>query len=369
MRNPTSPLSGTGNRSHTHHLPEGADERLDALLRACDRPGRLAVLIQDNPDPDALACAAVLREILYVRLGKRCTIGYGGICGRAENRAVIDVLKIPARHVTPEEAASFDIVCLVDAQPGFGNNLVAMDRRVDVVIDHHLAPKRCKWHAVFSDVRPEYGAASTILYEYLLAAGVSIGRSLATAMFYGIQSDTQDLGRESGSADVRAYQELFFLADKRKLARIQHAPLPKAYFKMFVESLQSCEIAGRTVVSFIPHCLNRDMIAEVADRLLRLEGITTTICYGVCGDRVYLSARTRSPRGNAAGRLHEALRGIGDGGGHLSMAGGQAPLNEHTEKRLALIRARIFEIFAPHHVPRPLLMPEHVAPSMDCIKK
>ncbi len=366
MRRPNSKPSNPG---HPHHLPEGAAERLDALLRACDRRGRLAVLMQDNPDPDALACAAILREILYVRLGKRSTIGYGGICGRAENRAVIDVLKIPARHVTAEETARFDIVCLVDAQPGFGNNLIALDRRVDVVIDHHLTPKRCRWHAAFSDIRPQYGAATTILYEYLLAADMSISRNLATAMFYGIQSDTQDLGRESGSADIRAYQELFFQADKRKLARIQHAPLPKAYFKMFAESLQSCEVAGTTVVSFIPHCFNRDMIAEVADRLLRLEGITATICYGVCGDRVYLSARTRSPRGNAAGRLHEALRGIGDGGGHLTMAGGQAALNEHADKRLALIRARIFEIFAPHHVPKPLLMPEHIEPSPDCIKK
>ncbi|HPC17014.1 MAG TPA: bifunctional oligoribonuclease/PAP phosphatase NrnA [Candidatus Hydrogenedentes bacterium] len=359
----------TGPHIHTHPLSGTPEERLHALLRACDRRGRTAILLQDNPDPDALACAAVLREILYARLGKRCTIGYGGICGRAENRAMIEVLKIPARHVSREEAARFDIVCLVDAQPGFGNNIVAAGRRVDVVIDHHLAPKRCRWHATFADIRPHYGAATTILHEYLLAAGVPIGRNLATAMFYGIQSDTQDLGRESGPADVRAYQDLFLQADKRKLARIQHAPLPKDYFRMFADSLQTCEIAGTTLVSFIPRCLNRDMIAEVADRLLRLEGITAAVCYGVCGDRVYLSARARSPRGNAAGRMHNALRGIGDGGGHLTMAGGQAPLNGHAEKCLAQIRARIFENFAPHHTPRPLLTPERAGTGLYCIQK
>lgn len=358
MKDSHSPQHGGVEHSHVSHLPVDAGVRADILLRTCDRRGRLLVLLQDNPDPDALACAAVMRELLYVRLGKRCTIGFGGICGRAENRAMIDVLKIPARHVTAEEAARFDIVCLVDAQPGFGNNLLKTERRVDVVIDHHLAPKRCRWHAVYSDVRPEYGAATTILYEYLLAAGVPIHRNLATAMFYGVQSDTQDLGREAGPADIRAYQELFFQADKCKLARIQHAPLPKTYFKMFVESLQRCEIAGNTVISFLPHCLNRDMIAEVADRLLRLEGIRAAVCYGVCGDRVYFSARARSARGNAAGKLHEALRGIGDGGGHLTMAGGQAALNEHADKRLALIRARLFDTFAPHHTPKPLLTPD-----------
>lgn len=345
-------------RTGYHNLPivpEGACERLDALLRACDRRGRLAVLIQDHPDPDALACAAVLREILHNRLKKRAVIGYGGLCGRAENQAMIDLLRIPARHVTAEETARFDIICLVDAQPGFGNNMIAADRRADVVIDHHLGPKRRPWHATFSDVRPNYGAASTILYEYLLTAEIPIRRDLATAMFYGIQSDTLDLGRESNSADVRAYQELFFQADKRKLSRIRHAALPTAYFRMFVQSLQNCVVAGTTVVSVIPDCLNRDMIAEVADRLLRLEGITASVCYGVCGGRVYLSARTSSPRGNAAHRMRDILQGIGDGGGHLTMAGGQAPLDGRTEERLALIRARIFEVFAPHHAPKPLV--------------
>jgi len=359
----------TGNHSHVYHMPDGAEDRLRALLHACDRRGRTVILLQDHPDPDALACAAVLREILYARLGKRCAIGYGGMCGRAENRAMIDVLKIPARHMSREEAARFDIVCLVDAQPGFGNNIVPAGRRVDVVIDHHLAPKRCQWHAAYADIRPQYGAATTILYEYLLAAALPIGRNLATAMFYGVQSDTQDLGRESGPADVRAYQELFFRADKRKLARIQRAPLPKDYFRMFADSLQTCEVAGTAIVSFIPHCLNRDMIAEVSDRLLRLTGITAAVCYGVCDGRVYLSARTTSPRGNAAGRMQKILRGIGDGGGHLTMAGGQAALDEHGERRLALIRTRIFDAFAPHHTPKPLLTPEHAGSGLDCSRK
>jgi nanoRNase/pAp phosphatase (c-di-AMP/oligoRNAs hydrolase) len=174
-------------------------------------------------------------------------------------------------------------------------------------------------------------------------------------MFYGIQSDTQDLGREAGPPDVRAYQDLFFLADKKKLSRIRQAKVPPEYFKMLADSLANCVIAGATVISWIPACQDADMIAEVADRMMRLDGMRTAVCYGVCGNTIHLSARTTDARGTVAKRMMRVVKHLGAGGGHATMAGGQIPVNADPEKQIAVIRARILKVFAPNKKPVPLL--------------
>jgi nanoRNase/pAp phosphatase (c-di-AMP/oligoRNAs hydrolase) len=335
-------------------FPECTPGKVEAVLEKCRRPGRILILIQDMPDPDALACADALRYLIHERAGKRAAIGYGGICGRAENRAMMDVLRIPARHITVQTLDSYKILCLVDTQPRSGNNLLTSSREADVVLDHHLMPKRKKWTAGFADVHPEYGATSTLLYEYLLAAGLPISPNMATALFYGIQSDTQDLGRESSPADVRAYRDLFLIADKAKLARIHHAKVPPDYFRMLADGLASSVVAGTTVVSYIPSCCNPDMIPELADRLMRLEGMRAAVCYGVCDGIVYLSARGRDARTNAAKRMKHVVARLGTGGGHNTMAGGQIPMDGDPEKRLALIHSRILKTFAPRKQPIPL---------------
>jgi nanoRNase/pAp phosphatase (c-di-AMP/oligoRNAs hydrolase) len=331
---------------------------IEEMLRLCARKGRIVILTQDNPDPDGLASAAALRELLRVRLKKRAAIGYGGIAGRAENRAMIEILHIGARRLTETQLARYATICLVDSQPHAGNNLLCQGRTADIVFDHHLLPRRRTWTAAFADIRPNYGATTTILYEYLKTAGVEITTDLATAMFYGIQSDTQDLGREAGPADIRAYQDLFLLADKKKLARIRCAPVSADYFRMLMESLSDCLIAGTTVVSRIRACQDVDAIAEVADRMLRLEGMRTSVCYAACRDTIYISARALDARGNVARRIKRVVEKLGAGGGHATMAGGQVPLEGNVDKRLDLVRDRIFSVFAPGKSPVPLLNPD-----------
>jgi nanoRNase/pAp phosphatase (c-di-AMP/oligoRNAs hydrolase) len=275
------------------------------------------------------------------------------MCGRAENRAMMDLLHIVAQHLTLGDLDRFRTICLVDTQPRSGNNLFTGPQPADVVIDHHLLPKRRRWTAAFADIRPDYGAASTILFEYCEAAGTSLGADLATALFYGIQSDTQDLGRDTSAADARAYQRLFSLADKGKLAQTRRAPVPSEYFQMLHDGLTDCVVAGSLVLSCVRPCENPDMIAEVADLLMRLAGIRVAVCYGAYRDRVYVSARAVDARANAARRIRQVVRGIGFGGGHRTIAGGQIPVTEDQDldALLAHVRARILRAFAPN---RPL---------------
>jgi nanoRNase/pAp phosphatase (c-di-AMP/oligoRNAs hydrolase) len=332
-----------------------AERAIAQILEICKRRGPILILMQDNPDPDALASAAALARLLFQRLRKRAQIGFGGRCGRAENRAMMKELGIRARHVDPEQLENYRTLCLVDTQPRFGNNICRGSRTADIVIDHHLTPSKRPWTALFADVRPEYGACSTILYEYLRAADILPDANLATALFYGIQSDTQDLGRNASPEGVYAYTELFLSADKKKLARIRRAPVPAEYFQMLAEGLANATVAGNTVISFINNCRNADMIAEVADLLMRLQEIRAALCYGVFQDAVYLSARGVDARNNMAARMKRAVAGLGTGGGHHVMAGGKIPLGNNPEKRLEEIHQRVLRFFASGKKHSPLL--------------
>lgn len=328
-----------------------------ALVEICARPGRVAVVMQDNPDPDALACAAAIRDLVHQRLNKHVAIGYGGICGRAENRAMIHVLRIDARRMSRAQLARFRTVCLVDAQPQSGNSDLLGKRRPEIVIDHHLMRRNKPVQAELTDIRPEYGAASTILYEYAKAAGIHISSNLATALFYGIQSDTQDLGRGVTPAGALAYQELFLDADKHKLARIRRAPVPREYFRMLADGLVDSVVAGTTVVSCIRDCANADMIPEVADLLMRLAGMRCAVCFGRYEDNILISARGADQRSNMARLVRRVVAGIGTGGGHRAMAGGCVPAGHEADTRLQQVRERILRVFARGKAPAPLIAP------------
>ncbi|HRU07174.1 MAG TPA: DHH family phosphoesterase, partial [Candidatus Brocadiia bacterium] len=160
--------------------------------------GRKTMLIamQDHPDPDAVAAAGALRAIANSVGGIACSLAHGGIIGRAENRALVRYLGLNLRPLEALAAERFDLVALVDTQPGTGNNSLAPHAKVDIIFDHH-ATRPASVSAPFRDIRRRYGATSTILYEYMQALGVAVDAPLATALCYGIRSDTQDLERDT----------------------------------------------------------------------------------------------------------------------------------------------------------------------------
>jgi nanoRNase/pAp phosphatase (c-di-AMP/oligoRNAs hydrolase) len=125
---------------------------------------------------------------------------------------------------------------------------------------------------------------------------------------------------------------------------------------MLNDSLESSVVAGSTVISHIPKVSSPDMLAEVAELMLRLRGMRTAVCYGATESTIHLSARTVDARGNVARRMRTAVEDLGGGGGHKTMAGGQVSFEEgELDERLAEVFQRILEAFAGDEPPRRLL--------------
>ena len=314
--------------------------RLKRLSKVLDGARSMLIIVQNTPDPDAIAAAAALREIANVRHDIACSIGHSGAVWRAENLALLKYLGLNTRALSDLDLSRFDRLSMVDAQPGAGNVNFDASLRLDVVIDHHPIRPETR-SARFTDIRSRYGATSTILYEYLKAAKIDVPPPLATAMVYGIRSDTQDLGRESTRADLEAFLELYPLANARALGRIVQAPLPRSYFSKLRIALDQATVYGDRIVSFLGYLDSQEMVAEAADLLLRAEDVNWAMCLAVIDGWLHLSLRT-TDRERHAGHVARNLGGrMGFGGGHQALAAAQIPLpaknngNRHTK---ALVR-------------------------------
>lgn len=304
-------------------------EKLPKLLELLQGAKSMLIVLQDGPDPDAIASAAALRRLANSCAGVQCSIAHGGQIGRGENLALVDYLRPALRQMGDVDVASFDLVAIVDAQPGAGNCSLPADADVDVVIDHHPIHQAAR-RARFTDVRRNYGATSTILYEYLREAEIVPDAPLATALLYGIRSDTLDMGLGAAQADGEAIEALYALANKRMLSQVQHGKVPPGYFQLLATALRTARVYGNCIISDLGEVDNPDMMAEVADLLLRHERADWTLCYGFYDAELRLSLRTA----DASNRADKVARRIvgrrGSGGGHNARAGGQIPLRAGT---------------------------------------
>ncbi len=300
--------------------------RLRELVQQDGQGGRWLVLTHDNPDPDALAAAAILTRVLRTALKQKVTTAYGGIIGRAENREMVKSLRLRLSHIRNLSLKRYQHFALVDTQHRTGNNQLPSRLIPDIVIDHHPVRPNTQ-SASFYDIRPRYGATATILGEYMLAAGVRPTYAEATALIYAIRSETQDFAREYTGPDKAIYDHFFPLANHRLLARIQSPRLPLTYFRNLHDALENLESVDTLVLSHLGTVEQPDIVPEIADLLLRMEGKTWSLCTGLYGDRLYLSIRTTNTRADAGALMHRLLRRRGKGGGHGRTAGGWVDLS------------------------------------------
>jgi nanoRNase/pAp phosphatase (c-di-AMP/oligoRNAs hydrolase) len=314
--------------------PPSSDFNLERALAALAGRKSLLVYTHDNPDPDALAAALGLQRLAQHELGVDVTLAYGGIVGRAQNRAMVDNLKMDLRQIERVDPGAFDTIALVDSQPETGNNSLPPGHRIDIVIDHHpLRPDSAR--AAWCDIRPELGATSTIIFEYLRSRAVPMDPLLATAFFFALRTETRDLGRESTEAERRAYLALVPLVDHALLYRMTHPKVPRAHFAALDRALRSAQVFGDLVAVNLGALGYPDLVAEIADLLLSYEGARFVLCMGQYEDSPYLSLRTEADNARAGSVMRQVVAQDGAAGGHGTMAGARLYAKVDSDEALA----------------------------------
>ncbi len=326
--------------------------------------GKILIVTHDNPDPDSIASAVALRHLFLVKTGQDAVLTYGGVIGRSENRSMVDLLEIPLVPIADVKIDQFAVVCMVDTQPQTGNNSFPSGYPVHLVIDHHQ-PKRDLNDVCWVDIREHYGASATILYEYLNLMQVSINTRLATSLFYAIKSETQDLGREWSKADREAYLKLLPLSNNRILYDIIHPRVSRNYFVAFRTALDNARIYNNVLVFNLLEVDSPDLVAELADFLLRQEGIEYVLGMGWFNGDQILSMRTVNAEARLGSVIQQVVEGIGTAGGHGMIAGGQirqmsAALAEQDKLQKLLTEKTLKALNLPQSQPQQLIAPDAV---------
>lgn len=331
---------------HRRHADEYADRTVDAatetreyaLERAgkegfrtrklqhviTDIDGTLAVVAHDNPDPDAIASAVGLQRIAEAA-GTDTEVCYYGEISHQENRALVNLLEYDLRNLTPDvDLAEFDGFALVDhSRPGINDGLPE-ETPVDIVIDHH--PPRAPVEARFVDLRSQVGATSTLVVGYLQQLGIDPDSDLATGLLYGIQTDTDDFSREVSTQDFEAAAGLVDRVDDGTLQRIESPSVTAETLDIVASAVSNRRLEDDVLTTCVGHIGDRDALAQAADRLLGMEGVSTTLVFGYTDEMVYVSARSRGTELDLGEALREAFGQIGSAGGHGDMAGAQIPV-------------------------------------------
>lgn len=295
-------------------------KRVDLLMNLARQATRPLILMYSNPDPDAIGAALGLATI-WRAADRDPLMRYTGEVQRYQNKLLLNYLREPIERLKEEELAAADLIAVVDAQPGFWRE---NPPQAHVIIDHH--PRREDTQALYVDLREGYGSTSTILTEYLVEADLPISKPLATALMYGLTTDTDDLNRHAGAADIRVFDELHHRADHHFLTRLDKAQIPMSVLDHIAWGISHRVVVRDLILIHFGEVPTADIMVQTADQLLVTYGINWTVCAGVKDRTLVVIFRGDGHRQDVGKRAALAFGKIGSAGGHRTMGRAEIPL-------------------------------------------
>jgi len=296
------------------------------------------VLVAISADPDALASALALKRLLWRKVAS-VTIARSNEIARPDNLAMVRMLNIPTESLAQIKLGDFSKVAMVDSQPHHSNELSVL--RPHVIIDHH-PPGEALEGTPFVDVRPRYGATSTMLTEYLQAAKIKPSTRLATALLFGIKNDTAGFGRPSLEEDVKAFKFLFPKANQSTLRKIEFSEMRSKDLDLLRLALDRRTLRKHCMFAHMGHVKSPDNLVQIADFFLKVDIVDSSAVSGIFEKNLVVIIRNAAPRNNAGKIAEGAFSKVGSAGGHKAMARAEIPmdtlkstLNEVNDKTIA----------------------------------
>jgi nanoRNase/pAp phosphatase (c-di-AMP/oligoRNAs hydrolase) len=278
------------------------------------------VLILINADPDAIASAMAVKRLLWRKVAG-IAISNINVINRPDNLAMIRLLGVQLIHVDDIDENAFNKTVIVDSQPNHHESFARFGS--DVIIDHH---PDTGVDAPFRDIRPNYGSAASMMTEYLRAGKIKPSAKLATGLFLGIKTDTNNFQRQTQIEDLRAFQYLFKYANTHLALKIEQAELRIDFLKYFKIALQTRRMRKGKVFVHLGPVANPDVCVLIADFFMRVNSVTWSIISGVFEKKLVVIFRNDGIRKNAGTVAENAFGFIGSAGGHKGMARAEVPL-------------------------------------------
>jgi nanoRNase/pAp phosphatase (c-di-AMP/oligoRNAs hydrolase) len=319
--------------------------RARKLLRLLADKRNILITTHEHPDPDAFGAALGMLTLLTQKLPQsRVRVSLKGRVGGGINEAFYR--ETPYKLLPWDDARlnEFDSIILIDTQPLFAYSPLPPGMPPTAVIDHHRAGRGRKPKCAFCDIRTDVGASTSIIFSYFMELDAPIPPDLAATMLYAIESDLAGVAGTPGSLDNIALSGLTLKADTSKLHRMRYVDLPRGYYVAYSQGLANAMFYDNAIFSYLDEIDSLEKPAVLADFLLRFDQVNWSLVLGIHEGKLVLSLRTSSGKQSAGALMQRLLRGIGEGGGHRTKAGGVIQLENgnaaEIEKLRALVRRR-----------------------------
>ena len=195
----------------------------------------------------------------------------------------------------------------------------------NAVIDHH--PVTTGWDADFIDIRPEYGAVSSMMLDYLRAANIKPSVALATALFYGVKVDTQNFQKQNMQvADGNCFRYLFNIANLNLVRKFELTELRRSELRYFRIALNEVKTSKQRAYVHLGRVSTPDILVIIADFFNRVEGFDWVIVSGIHGEKMVVIFRCDGYRKNAGKLAKSSFGAYGPAGGHKEAARAEVPL-------------------------------------------
>jgi nanoRNase/pAp phosphatase (c-di-AMP/oligoRNAs hydrolase) len=317
-----------------------ASRRSEQFLAGLEDATAVTFVSHVHPDPDSLGSMLGLAHLVSSRLGKPTRLTRDGLISRAENRALVELLKLDLLPIDDLEWSPGEKVVMVDSQPNTGRHSFDPTLPIYGVIDHHDTPGELD-DIPFVDVRVGLGATCSMVTSYLMEQAAVLPQRVATALYYGIETELSGYPRNASALDDGALLFLYPLADKNLVARVRNARLPQRYFECMLQSLQNSFIYDRLIISWANELPQPELAAEVVDYLIRFEEIDWAVCGGVYEDQLILSLRSVVNGARAGDVLRQVVGKMGRAGGHDRRAGGSVRLSSTAASAVEEVQAEL----------------------------
>ena len=340
---------------------KGIESKTETFLKTLEtaRNKKMLICIKGYPDPDNIACALTLNWFAK-QMDIDSRVIYFDDISHHENRALVKKLDLDLEQAGPDfDASEYDYFAINDSQSIELPIKLPSKCELLIFVDHHKALGTVEGH--FIDIRESAGSTAAIYAEYLQKSGIPFTADtteesrIATALMHGIRTDTDDYVNAS-SVDYEASQFLAPLVDRDLLALISRQAISAKTMDLTQIALQHKDIRETYLFSGVGYVReeDRDGIGQCADYLLHREGIENVLVYGIVGNYVDGSLRTKSHTLDPDKWLKDVFGkkedGTWYGGGRKDKGGFQIPLGVFSKCRdrellWILIKKTIDELF------------------------
>ena len=298
------------------------------ILKDLDRFEKITLQCHDNPDPDAIASAFGLYRYFKSK-GKQVRIIYSGRFRIMKSNLLLMIseLEIPIQYLAASDEKIEGLLLTVDCQYGQGN-VTRFEADTVAVIDHHNGDAGLE----LQEIKPELGGCATLVWQMLTVAGFDVmrDRDLATALYYGLMTDTG------------GFSEVYHPLDKDMRDVMVHNETQIRLFSNSNISLEEMRITGEALAHYTSidehECgilqadeCDPNILGIISDTALQVAEFKLVIAYGHVSGGFKLSVRSCIKEVMADEFVRFITAGVGSGGGHSFKAGGfisEASLNE-----------------------------------------